>query len=70
MPESNIRATARLINGLDEIEKLILNEVLPAAAYLKLPVANGLWSLLEETGTATREFLNNHNAVIEPLKRD
>ena len=71
MPESNIRATVRLLTALGEIERLILNEALPCAAHLRLANECGeLWQKLEETGIAAREFLAGHNVVIEPLKRD
>lgn len=67
MSESNIRTVARLLTALDEIERKILNEALPCAGHLKIiPEMGELWQKLEDAGLAAREFLNNHNAVIEP----
>lgn len=69
MPESNIRTVARLVAALEEVEKRILNEALPCAAYLRLTQEGGeLWQKLEDARLAVRAFLDNHNAVIEPVK--
>lgn len=63
MPEPNIRTVARLVAALEEVEKRILS------AYLRLTQEGGeLWQKLEDAGLAVRAFLDNHNAVIEPVK--
>lgn len=69
MSTSNIIATVRLLHAIQEIERLTLNEALPCAAYLELITGDDdIWQKLEDVGIAAREFLNNHNAIIEPKK--
>lgn len=70
MPESNMKSVARLIVALAETERIISNEALPCAAHLKLTQEGGeLWQKLEDAAIAARTFLDNHNAVIEPVKK-
>lgn len=71
MSKSNITQTVMPLDSLMTISSQIQNVALPCATYLKLAREGGeLWQKLEDAALAAREFLNNHNAVIEPMKRE
>lgn len=71
--QSNIGAHLRLLTALQGIERLALNDALPCAAHLGFTNQDGnaeLWQKLQDAAIAAREFLNNHNLAIEPMRRE